>query len=321
VNTIHIVIAAITAAVSASICGPASPQSYPQKPVRIVTAGVGGASDFVARVIAQSISGPLGQQVIVDNRPSGVIPGEVASKAAPDGHTLLVASNGLWIEGYLRESTPYDVARDFAPITLVGRSPAFLVVHPALPVHSVKELIALARARPGELNYASGAVGGVDHLAGELFNSMARVKIVRVGYKSGAVRTADLIGGHVQLSFGTGGTVAPYIKAGKLRALAVTSAQRSSVFPDLPTISEAGVPGYEAVQMLGVFAPAKTPSAIIALLNSEIAAATQQRELKERLLGSGVEAASSSPDEFAAVIKRDMAKWSSLIRQTGMRAE
>jgi len=135
------------------------------------------------------------------------------------------------------------------------------------------------------------------------------------------VRTADLIGGHVQLSFGTGGTVAPYIKAGKLRALAVTSAQRSSVFPELPTISEAGVPGYEAVQMLGVFAPAKTPSAIIARLNSEIAAATQQREVKERLLGSGVEAASSSPDEFAAVIKRDMAKWSSLIRQTGMRAE
>jgi tripartite-type tricarboxylate transporter receptor subunit TctC len=321
VRTISVSIAAVVALLSFTGSASTWAQAYPQKPIRIVTAGVGGGSDFVSRVIAQAISGPLGQQVIVDNRPSGVIPGEVASKAAPDGYTLLVASNGLWIEGYLRDSTPYDVARDFAPVTLVGRSPAFLVVHPSLPVKSVKELIALARSRPGELNYASGAIGGIDHLAGELFNSLARVKMVRVGYKSGAVRTADLIGGHVQLSFGTGGTVAPYIKAGKLRPLAVTSAQRSIVFPRLPTIAEAGVPGYEAVQMLGVFAPAKTPASIIARLNNEIATATQQREVKERLLGSGVEAVSGSPDQFAAVIKRDMEKWSRLIRETGMRAE
>jgi tripartite-type tricarboxylate transporter receptor subunit TctC len=296
-------------------------QPYPQKTVRIVTAGVGGGSDFVSRVIAQAISGPLGQPVIVDNRPSGVIPGEIASQAAPDGYTLLVASNGLWIEAYLRESTPYDVTKDFAPITLVGRSPAFLVVHPTLPVNSVKELIALAQSRPGDLNYASGAVGGTDHLAAELFKSMARVNIVRVGYKSGAVRTADLIGGHVQLSFGTGGTVAPYVKAGKLRALATTSAQRSVVFPELPTVSEAGVPGYEAVQMLGVFAPARTPPAIIARLNQETTAATRQLDVKARLLGSGVEAVGSSPETFATVIKADMTKWSALIRQTGMRIE
>ena len=311
--------------VVATVClllpAPAATQTYPQKPVRIVTAGVGGGSDFVSRVIAQAISGPLGQQVIVDNRPSGVIPGEVASRAAPDGYTLLVASNGLWIEANLRESTPYDAAKDFVPVTLVGRSPAFLVVHPALPVKSVKELIALARSRPGDLNYASGAVGGVDHLAGELFKSMAHVNIVRVGYKTGAVRTADLIGGHVQLSFGTGGTVAPYVKAGKLRALAATSAQRSVVFPELPTISEAGVPGYEAVQMLGVFVPARTPSAIVTRLNHEMTTATRQPEVTARLLGSGVEAVGSSPVEFARVIKADMAKWSALIKQTGMRAE
>jgi tripartite-type tricarboxylate transporter receptor subunit TctC len=296
-------------------------QEYPQKTVRIVTAGVGGGSDFVSRLIAQGVSGALGQQVIIDNRPSGVIPGEVASKAAPDGYTLLVASNGLWLDPFLRGSAPYDVARDFAPITLVGRSPSFVVVHPALPVKAVKDLIALARARPGELNYASGAIGGADHLAAELFKSMTRTNIVRVGYKSGAARTAELIGGHVQLSFGTGGTVAPHVKAGKLRALAVTSQSRSVVFPELPTVAESGVPGYEAVQILGVFAPAKTPVPIITRLNQEIVRAVNQSDIKAKLLNSGVESVGSSPAQFAANIKIDMDKWGKLIRDTGIRAE
>jgi tripartite-type tricarboxylate transporter receptor subunit TctC len=296
-------------------------QGYPQKPVRIVTAGVGGASDFVSRVVAQAISAPLGQQVIVDNRPSGVIPGEVVANAPPDGYTLLVASNGLWAEALLRKSTPYDTAKDFVPVCQVGVSPAFLVVHPALPVNSVKGLIALAKARPGELNYASGAAGGLDHLAAELFKSMSGVNIVRVGYKSGARRTADLIGGHVQLSFGTGGTVAPYIKSGRLSALATTSLRRSVVFPDLPTISESGVPGYAAVQLLGVFAPARTPAGIIARLSHEITRAVNQPEAKARLLNSGIEAVVSSPEQFQASIAADTAKWSKLVKQVGMRAD
>jgi tripartite-type tricarboxylate transporter receptor subunit TctC len=311
----------LCAACAASLGMQANAQSYPQKPVRIVTAGVGGGSDFVSRVIAQAIAGPLGQQVIVDNRPSGVIPGEVVSKAAPDGYTLLVASNGLWIEPFLRESTPYDTARDLMPVSLVGVSPAFLVVHPSLPVNSVKALIALARARPGELNYASGAVGGADHLAAELFKALARVDMVRVGYKSGATRTADLIGGHVQLSFGTGGTVAPHIKSGRLKALAVTSRSRSIAFPSLPTIAESGVPGYEAVQSLGVLAPARTPAAIVERLNQEIARAAGQPDTKAKLLGSGIEAVGSTPEAFGEEIKADIAKWSKLIRERGIKAE
>lgn len=303
------------------ISGSLMAQGYPQKPVRIVTAGVGGASDFVSRVVAHAISGPLGQQVIVDNRPSGVIPGEVVAKASPDGYTLLVASNGLWAEPLLRASTPYDVAKDFVPVCQVGVSPAFLVVHPALPVNSVRELIALAKARPGELNYASGAAGGSDHLAAELFNSMTGVNIVRVGYKSGARRTADLIGGHVQLSFGTGGTVAPYIKSGRLRALATTSLKRSVAFPDLPTISESGVPGYEAVQLLGVFTPARTPAEIVVRLSQVISEAVNQPEAKARLLNSGIEAVASSPEQFQASIAADTAKWRKLVKQVGMHAD
>ena len=289
--------------------------------MRIVTAGVGGGSDFVSRVIAQAIAGPLGQHVIVDNRPSGVIPGEVVSKAAADGYTLLVASNGLWIEPFLRESTSYDAGRDLTPVSLVGVSPAFLVVHPSLPVDSVRALIALARARPGELNYASGAIGGADHLAAELFKALARVEMVRVGYKSGATRTANLIGGHVHLSFGTGGTVAPHIKSARLRALAVTSRSRSVVFPELPTVAESGVPGYEAVQSLGVLAPARTPSAIVERLNQEIVRAVGQPDTKAKLLGSSIESVGSTPEKFAEEIKTDIAKWSKLIRERGIKAE
>src|SRR5262245_7023344 len=309
------------AACGSCLYPPVHAQTYPQKPVRIITAGVGGGSDFVSRVIAQAIAGPLGQQVIVDNRPSGVIPGEVVSKAAPDGYTLLVASNGLWIEPFLRESTPYDTGRDLMPVSLIGVSPAFLVVHPSLPVNSVKALIALARARPGELNYASGAIGGADHLAAELFKALARVDMVRVGYKSGATRTADLIAGHVQLSFGTGGTVAPHIKSARLRALAVTSRSRSVVFPELPTIAESGVPGYEAVQSLGALAPARTPAAIVERLNQEIVRAVGQPDTKAKLLASSIEAVGSTPEKFGEEIKADIAKWSKLIRERGIKAE
>ncbi|HKA40566.1 MAG TPA: tripartite tricarboxylate transporter substrate binding protein [Burkholderiales bacterium] len=296
-------------------------QNYPTRPVRIVTAGVGGSSDFASRVIAQAISGPLGQQVIVDNRPSGVIPGEIVAKSPPDGYTLLVSSNLLWIQPFLRGNMPYDAARDFLPISQTNRQPSLVVVHPSLPVRTMKEFIALVKARPGELNYAAGAIGSQDHLAAELFKSMAHVNIVGIFYKTGATRMADLVGGHVQLSFSTGGTVMPHVRSGRLRALAVTSAQPTPLAPGIPTVAASGVPGYEAIQILGVFAPARTPAAIIGRLNQEIVRALGEHEVKERFLSSGVETVGTSPEEFAAVIGSDSAKWERLIKATGIRAD
>ena len=306
---------------SAVVAGAVSGQTYPNKPVRIVTSGVGGGSDFASRLIAQGISGGLGQQVIVDNRPSGVIPGEVVAKSAPDGYTLLVSSSVLWLEPYLHKQLHFDALTDFLPITAVGRSPNILVVHPSLPVKSVKELIALAKARPGAINYAAGTIGGSDHLATELFKSMAGVNIVRVSYKNAAVRMADLIGGHVQLTFGSGGTVASYVKSGRLRALAVTSAERSPVFPDLPTVAASGLPGYEAVQILGLFVPAKTPASIIDRLNHETVRAINEPHVKDKFLGSGMEIAGGSPEQLAAIIRSDMFKWGKVFKDAGVRPE
>ena len=296
-------------------------QTWPVKPIRIVTSGVGGGSDLASRLIAQGISPALGQQVIVDNRPSGVIPGETVAKAAPDGYTLLVSSSVLWLEPLFQGQAPYDAARDFAPVTLIAKSPNILVVHPSLPVKSVKELVALAKARPGELNYAAGATGSSDHLAAELFKLMAGVDIVRISYKTAASRMADLMGGHVQLSFGPAGTVAVHVRSGRLRALAVTSAEPSALLPELSTVSASGVPGYEATQILGVFAPARTPAPLIGRLNQEIVRAVNRADVKEKFLISGVEPVGSSPEHLAAVIKSDLAKWEKLVKVARIRAD
>ena len=298
-----------------------SSQGYPEKPIRIITAGIGGSSDFTARLIAEGISAPLGQQVVVDNRPSGVIPGQVASQAPPDGYTLLVGSNSFWLQPLIRDDVPYDPIKNFSPIAAVASSPSFLAVHPSLPVKSVRELIALAKARPGELNYASGTTGGADHLAAELFNHMAGVKIVRVSYSSGSLRMASLINGEVQLIFGTGGTVSRYIKSGRLRVLAVTSAKPFSLAPELPTVAASGVPDYEAVQILGIWAPANTPATIINRLNREIVQAINRAEIKDRFLNSGVEIVGSSPEQFAAIIASDTAKLGKMIEAVGIRAK
>jgi tripartite-type tricarboxylate transporter receptor subunit TctC len=299
----------------------AQAQAWPAKPLRIVTAGVGGGSDFASRLIAQAISPALGQQVIVDNRPSGVIPGDVVAKAPPDGYTLLVSSSVLWLEPLFQGQAPYDATRDFAPITLIARSPNILVVHPSLPVKSVKALIALARARPGDLNYAAGATGSSDHLAAELFKAMTGVNIVRISYKTAASRMADLVGGHVQLSFASGGTVAGHVKSGRLRALAVTSAERSALLPELPTVAASGVPGYEAGQVLAAFFPAKTPAPLVSRLNQEIVRALSRTEVKDKFLGAGVEIAGSSPEQLSAMIQSDIVKWGELIRTIGIRVE
>ncbi len=219
-----------------------SGQNYPTKPVRIVTSGIGGGNDFVSRLIAQGVSGPLGQQVIVDNRPSGVIPGDIVAKAPPDGYTVLIASGSLWILTLLQDNVPYDPVRDFAPISSIDRDSNVLVVIPSLPAKSVKELIALAKARPGELNYASTATGASGHLSAELFKAMAGVNIVRIPYKGNAQAFTDLIGSQaqVQLMFPSAGSVATHVKSDRLRALAVTAAQPSALFPGLPTVADGG---------------------------------------------------------------------------------
>ena len=291
--------------------------TFPIRLVRIVTSEPGGGGDFVARLIAQGLAAPLGQQVIVDNRPAGVIPGQIVSQAPPDGHTMLVFGNSIWI-GSLLQSTPYDPVRDFAPVTMATRSPNILVVHPSLPVKSVTELVVLAKARPGELNYASGAPGGAPHISGEMFKAMAGINIMSIPFKGSGPSLASLVGGHVQLTFATAASVTPHIKSGRLRALAMSTAQRSALAPGLPTVAET-VPGYESVSLFGVWAPAKTPEPVITRLNAEIAKVLTGADARDKLFAVGVEAVASTPVQFADAIKTDIARLSALIRNSGIR--
>ena len=297
--------------------GTAVAQTYPNKPVRMVTSGVGGGADVSSRLLAPGLSAALGQQIIVDSRGSGVIPGELVYKAPPDGYTLLLYNNTLWV-GPLIQTTPYDAVRDFVPITLTNRSPNILVVHSALPVKSVRQLVALAKARPGELNYATGSTGASNHIAGELFKAMAGVNIVRIPYKSGAQESADLISGQVQLMFASAG-MTPHVRAGRLRALAVTSVEPSPLFPELPTIASQGLPGYESGSIYALFAPAGTPAAIVQRLHQESVKVLQSTEVRERFLKSGMEAVGSTPEELAATIKSDIARIGKLIKGAGIR--
>jgi len=295
-------------------------QDYPTKPVRIVTGSVGGGNDQIARQIAQGVSGPLGQPVIVENRPSGVIPGDMVAKASPDGYTLLVTSAILWI-GPLMQKSPYDPVKDFAPITLLATTPNVLVVHPSLPAKSVGELIAAAKAKQGALNYASAGAGGSTHLAAELFKSMAGVDIVKISYRGAGPAIVDLLGGQVHLMFATAGSVTPHIKSGKVRALAVTSAQPSVLVPGLPTIAASGVPGYVSASPYGMFATAGTPGAIIRRLNKEVVGVISTPEIRERFLNLGVEVVGSSPEQLASTVKSEMARMGKVIKDAGIRLE
>ena len=302
-----------------AVLGAALAQTYPNKPIRIVTASAGAGSDFVARLIAQETSGPLGQQIIIDNRASGVIPAEIVAKSPPDGYTLLVYTNAVWNLPLL-QSTSYDPLRDFSPITAVTKSPVLLVVHPALPVRSVTELIALAKARPGELNASTGATGGSGHMALELFKSLVHVKITRIPYSSGAIEILDLLSGRMQMTFGPAAETSQLVKAGKLRALAVTTAKPSALFPELPTVA-ATVPGYEWVGTTALFAPANTPAAVINRLNREVVQALRRAEVKERVVSVGSEVIGSTPEQLAAEIKSDMVRLGRLIKDAGIRVE
>jgi tripartite-type tricarboxylate transporter receptor subunit TctC len=299
--------------------GIATGQVFPSKTIRIVTGSVGGNSDFSSRLVAQGIAGPLGQPVIIDNRGGGIVPGLTVAKSPPDGYTLLVAAGTLWNGPLLRE-TPYDPLKDFLPISLMNRSPAMLVVHPSLPVKSVKEFIALAKARPGQLNYSSSSIGSISHLAGELFKYTAKINVVRVNYKISANEMTDLVSGYIQFSVGTAGELVPHVKSGQLRALAVTGPQPSPLMPGLPTVA-ATLPGFEALSMTGIFAPAKTPAPVINRLSQEIMRFVRTPEAKDKFLESGVEAVGSTPEELEAAMKAEIARWSKLIKVVGIKLD
>ena len=294
-------------------------QTYPTRPVRIVTSEPGGGTDFGARLIAQGLTSSWSEQVIVDNR-TGIIGQELVAKAQPDGYTLLLEGASLWVAPLIQKM-PYDPVRDFSPVTLANTQPIILVVHPSLPAGSVKELIALAKAKPGELNYASGGTGGSPHLVGELFKSMAGVNIVRVPYKGAGPALNAVMAGQVQMMFSTGASVAPHLKGGRLKGLAISSPKPSALFPGLPAIAASGLPGFEAASMHGVFVPAKTAAAIINRLNHAIVRVLNTEEVKKKLFEAGAEVVGSSSEEFAVTVKAEMSKWSKLIKDASIKVD
>jgi len=321
-------IARPTIAVLASLAlltAAAQAQTYPSKPIRfIVPFAPGGGSDLVARTVGQKITEALGQPVIIDNRTgaAGMIGAEVAAKSPADGHTLLLGSNGpLAINPSLYPKMPYDAVRDFAPVSLVTIMPFVLVTHPALPVKTVKELIALARARPNQLNYGSPGNGSTTHLANELLKSMTGIQITHIPYKGVAPAAIDLISGQVQMMSGDLSTLLPHVRSGRMRAIAVTGAKRSSLVPEIPTVAESGIPGYEASGWFGVLVPAGTPQPVIERLNGAMVKGLGASDARERLSAFGGEVAPGTPDEYGAHIRREAAKWGKLIKSIGLKAD
>jgi len=299
----------------ASVSGNVYAQAFPVKPLRILTSPPGGASDRVARLVADSIAGGLGQKVIIDNRP-GIIAIEGTANAAPDGYTLLVSSNLVWTMPML-QSVRYDAVRSFAPVSVAARTPNVVVVHPSIPAKSVKELIALARARPGDLNYSAGSIGSTPHLAAELFKVAAGVNLVHVAYKGAGPALTALVAGEVHVSFPGAGSAMPHLKSGRLRALAVTSVQPSQLLPGVPTVA-ATVPGFESVALYGVFAPSGAPAAAVERISREIAAAVARAEVKERFLRAGLEPVGNSPEDFRGLIKAEMDDLGKVIAKLGV---
>ena len=293
-------------------------EQYPNKVVRLVTPATGGNADIVARILASGLSASMGQQFIVDNRGS-IAPGVVA-KAPPDGYTLLVTGSPAWLLPLLSPGVPWD-AKDFAPITLATSSPSLLVVHPSLPAKGVKDLIALAKARPGVLNFASGTIGATPHLAGELFKHMAGVDIVRVTYKGTGGAVVAVLTGEVHLMFPGAPAAMPYVNQGRLRALAVGSTEPSPFAPGVPTVAATGLPNFESVSPFGVMAPRGTPVGIVNRLNKEAVRVLNAEEVKPKLFNMGSEVVANSPDAFAAKIRADMERVSKLVAATGLRAE
>ena len=284
-----------------------SAQTFPAKPIRIVTSSVGGGGDFAARLISHELGNRIGQRVVVDNRGGGVLAGEIVAKATPDGYTLLLYGSTIWLAPFLQQAISYNPERDFAAVTLPISAPNVLVVHPSLPVKGVKDLIALARAQPGVLNYASGATGSANHLGAELFKSMARVSIVQVNYKGTGAAMNDLIAGQVHIMFANAASVGPHVKSGRLRALAVTAAKRTTLTPGMPTVAESGLPGFES-SSVGVFSclpglRRRSSGNSIAIVN-----VLEVPEVKQKFFAVGMETVGTTPEELTAVVKADIAR-------------
>jgi tripartite-type tricarboxylate transporter receptor subunit TctC len=297
---------------------------WPNRPVRMVVPGpAGGGADIIARIVVARLAERLGQQVIIDNRAGAgsMIGDELVAKSAPDGYTLLLGTAALATNPAIYKDVRYDARRDFAPVTLAILSPNILVVHPSLPVKTVKELIAFAQAHPGQMNFASAGTGTNPHLSMELFLSMAKLTMVHVPYKGSSPAIVDLIAGHVAVMTSTILTAIPHVRSGRMRALGVTGAKRLAALPEVPTIAEAALPGYEAVQWYGILAPAKTPEPIVLKLNSDIVRVLQSPDVRAKLVNDGAEPAGNTPDEFARFIRSETEKWARVARAAGIKPE
>lgn len=301
-----------------------SAQPFPEKPIRIlVPFAPGGSTDILARMLGQKLTDAWGQQAVVDNRTggNGVIAAQLTAQANPDGHTLLMVAIGHAINPSLHKALPYDTERDFTPISLTAVLPLMVGVHPSFKAASMQELIAMARNGAKPVTYASGGIGSSQHLAAELINYMAKVKMTHIPYKGGAPGLLDVVGGHVDMMASTILTVAPHAKAGRLRALAITTAKRSAAWPDLPTVSEAGLKGYESIAWYGIVAPAGLPPAVLAKLSDVMVRGTRAADMREALISQGAEPAGSSPKEFAAFIKSETTKYARVIKEAGVKAD
>ena len=304
---------------------PASAQPYPNRPLRIVVPfPPGGGTDIGTRIVAQKLQEAWGQAVIVENKPgaAGIVGTELTAKSAPDGYTFMMGNIGTHaINVSLYKKLAYDPVKDFAPVSMVADLPLLLLVHPSVPANSVKELIALAKSQPGKLNFSSSGAGGSMHVAAELFKSMTGVDMVHIPYKGGAPAVADLLSGQVALSFSTVLETIQHVKAGKVRALAVTNDHRSIALPDLPTIAEAGLPGYQSISWLALFAPAGTPKEIVNKVSAESVRILKLPDVKERLLAQGAEPIGSTPEQLATILSADIAKYAKVIRESGYKPE
>ncbi len=316
---------AVLAAVSALLVTTAASQGFPNRPVRVVVPfPAGGTTDLIARAVSQKLTESTGQPFVVDNRPGagGNIGSELVAKSPPDGYTLLMGTVGTHaINPGLYPKMPYDHVRDFTPVILVAGVPNVLVVNPSLPVNSVQELIAYAKANPGKLNFASSGNGTSIHLSGELFKTMAGVQMTHVPYKGSAPALQDLVGGQVQLMFDNLPSSLALIKGGKLKPLAVTSLSRAAALPDVPTLAESGLPGFEASSWFGLLAPAGTPPAVVTKLNTEVAKWLASPEAKEKLLAQGAIAAGGTPEDFAKHIAAETAKWQKVVKESGAKVD
>jgi len=315
------------ATVTAALALPqtARAQAWPTKPIRLVVPFSAGAgiSDILARLISQHLSGGLGQQVVIDNRPGagGNLGGDIVAKAAPDGYTVLLGSSFLAVNAYLYAQTPYDSLSDFVPVSSVAINPLLLVVHPSVPANSVAELVARAKAKPGQLNYGSGGIGSTPFLATELFKATAKIEITHVPYKGGAPALADLAAGQLSMMIENMPGTMPFVRSGKMRALAITSRARSALQPDLPTMIEAGVPGYEMIGWNGIFVPKGTPPKIVERLHGEIAEILRGAELREQFAKLGAEAVGNTSVAFTAFFKEESTRWGKIIRDRGIKPE